>query len=262
MGEGRAAPGAVPGAVPGAGRNVMLVVEYEGTSYHGFARQAGPVTIQGVLEAAIASIGGAPARVVGAGRTDAGVHARGQVVSFTFAGSVPTSRLPAALNANLPPDVAVLAAREVAPGWDALRACAGKLYSYTVLNRASPSPMWRRFALHWPGPLDEAAMRAAASELLGRHDFRAFRSTGGSAKTTARHVSRCDIERQGDLLRILVEADGFLYNMVRIMAGTLLEVGRGAMTAGDVREALAADDRGRAGPTLPPHGLCLELVRY
>lgn len=245
----------------GRRREVMLVVEYDGTSYHGFARQRGLPTVQEALEAAIVRLGAPPARVTAAGRTDAGVHARGQVVSCSFAGTVPTDRLAAAFNASLPPDVAVLSAREVAPGWDALRACRGKVYSYTVLNRRAPSPLLRRFALHWPHRLDLEAMREAAAAFLGRHDFCAFRAAGGSARTATRTVVASEVEHSGDVVRFVVEADGFLYNMVRIMTGTLLEVGRGSMTAADVREALAGGDRRRAGPTAPAHGLCLEAAR-
>lgn len=250
-------------------RNIKLVLQYDGTGYAGFQIQPNGITVQQVLEEAIGSLTGGPVRLVGmAGRTDAGVHARGQVVNFRTASRIPLERWPMALNTKLPEDVVVVEAEAVPPDWHARFAASGKLYRYTIDNGPFPLPTERLYAYHWPGPLDLEAMAGAAAILTGRHDFAAFRSTGGAAKTSVRHLRRLDVAVQprtdgrGQRLEIWAEADGFLYNMVRILAGTLLEVGNGRRTLADVEAALQTGQRTRAGRTLPPHGLCLEQVFY
>jgi len=245
-------------------RNVKLVVQYDGTAYAGFQRQKGFPTVQEELEKALAACCGEPVRVIGAGRTDAGVHARGQVVNFFTRGTIPTERIPWALAALLPEDIVVIQAEEVPPCFHARFSARGKVYSYSFWVAPFPSPFWRRYALHVRAPLDREAMERAAATLLGRHDFRAFRGEGSTVRSTVRTLRRLAVQDVPDtpLLRLVAEADGFLYHMMRTLAGTLLEVGRGRIPPEQVGEALRAGDRTLAGPTLPPHGLCLEQVLY
>lgn len=261
-------------------RNIGLVLAYDGTEYAGFQVQPNGITVQAVLEAAIAAVTGEPGAKLAAvaGRTDAGVHARGQVVNFRTAARIPADRIPLALNTRLPPSVRCLAAWEAPPEFHARFAARRKTYSYTIDNAPVPDPLRRLRAYHCPHPLDVAAMAAAAQLLVGRHDFAAFRASGGAAKTSVRSVSACTVTatprawalpggvplapatHRDVVLRI--SADGFLYNMVRIIAGTLLEVGLGKRTAADVQRALDEPRRSNAGKTLPPVGLCLEHVEY
>ncbi|MCL6450392.1 MAG: tRNA pseudouridine(38-40) synthase TruA [Acetobacteraceae bacterium] len=261
---GRGTAGSRRGAPEAGGRKIKLVVQYDGTDFCGYQRQRGRRTVQGELEAALARVAGARVVVRAAGRTDAGVHARGQVVSFRLPpqSRIPTGRLAVALNSVLPPDLAAVTAEEVEPGFCALRSARAKAYSYTLVTSPHPSPFWRRFALHWPGPLDLARAEEAMRRFLGCHDFRAFRAEGSSARTTRRTVLCFRLEQEEDRLRFWVEADGFLYRMVRTMVGTVLEVGRGRFEPGQVDLALATGDKGLAGPALPAHGLCLERVYY
>jgi len=238
------------------------VVQYDGTGYHGFQRQPGLVTVQELLEKAIKAITGEEVRVTGAGRTDAGVHARGQVVNFHTAGTIPDERFPFALNSVLPPDVVVVGVERVSPEFHARRNAISKVYRYSVLNRVFPCPFLRRYAYHVPQRLDLPAMMEAAGYLVGRHDFASFRAAGSSARTTIRTLTGLEWRREGDLLHLRAEADGFLYHMVRAIAGTLLEVGRGKLEPEEVRRILEARNRDLAGPTAPAHGLCLEEVRY
>lgn len=245
-------------------RNVKLVVQYDGTAYAGFQRQKDLPTIQEELEKALTVCCQEPVRVIGAGRTDAGAHARGMVVNFFTRGTIPTDRIPPALAAMLPPDIVVTGAQEVDPSFHARFSARGKVYSYSFLVAPFPSPFWRRYALHVRGPLDRPAMEEAARILLGRHDFRAFRGEGSAVRSPVRTLRCLAMEDVpgSPLLRLVAEADGFLYHMVRTLAGTLLEVGRGRIPPEQVERALRARDRTLAGPTLPAHGLCLEQVLY
>lgn len=247
-------------------RKLKLLVAYDGTDFHGFQRQPGRRTVQAVLEEALGRLAGHPVTVVGAGRTDAGVHAAGQVVHCTVAGSIPTERIPQALQGLLPPDVVVYAAEEVDESFHARKSARAKVYRYSVLVAPFPWPFIRRYVLHEPRPLDVAAMRAGAAHLVGRHDFAAFQAAGRPVRDTVRTVHRLELDEQvmpwGRIVHITVEADGFLYHMARNIAGTLLEVGRGRRPPEWVAEVLASRRRERAGPTAPAHGLTLLEVRY
>ncbi len=243
-------------------RHVRLVVQYDGTDYAGFQVQPDRPTVQGTLEEALGKLLNETVRVAGAGRTDAGVHAEGQVVSFTTDSVIPLERIVPALNALLPPPVVALCAEEAPPGFHPRFGARRKEYRYRILNRELPSPFEGRFAWHIPEPLDVAAMQAAASELVGEHDFAAFCAAGGAARTSVREVLELSVERRGELIEITVLGNGFLYMMVRIIVGTLVEVGRGRMSPARVREILASRDRTRAGPTAPPRGLALIRVEY
>lgn len=245
-------------------RTIKLILEYDGTHYGGFQRQPNANTIQAELEEALRRVTGDPLLRIGgaAGRTDAGVHARGQVVHFQTESRVPTDRWPYALNQHLPPDIAVVGAEEAPEGFHARYWARAKRYRYTLYCGPFPSPLARLYAYHWSRPVDPAPMKAAAWLLTGRHDFAAFRSTGGAAKTSVRTIYQVQVAAAAPYIYIDVTADGFLYNMVRIIAGTLLEVGAGQRSLDEVREALETGQRDLAGRTLPPHGLCLEAVEY
>lgn len=248
-------------------RRLALLVAYDGTRYAGFQRQQrrgqlAHVTVQHCLEEAVAQVCGEPRAVYPSGRTDAGVHAVGQVVHLDTDSRVPTDRLPYALNRHLPDDIVVRASREVDEAFHARKSAVRKTYRYTLDRAPFASPFLRHYAYHWHGLLDVERMQAAAHMLTGRRDFRAFRSTGGNAKTTVRTVYRLTVAEHEHRLTITAEADGFLYNMVRILAGTLLEVGQGRRDLADVAAALETGDRRLAGRTLPPQGLCLVHVTY
>ncbi|WP_245574372.1 tRNA pseudouridine(38-40) synthase TruA [Desulfovirgula thermocuniculi] len=246
-------------------RNIKLTIAYDGTNYHGFQEQRGTglPTVQEVLEGCLLALTGRAVRVTGASRTDAGVHARGQVVNFDAAGwSIPVERIPLALNGLLPEDIAVLAAEEVPPHFHARFSARAKVYRYTIYNSRIPSPFWRLYSYFVPRPLDVAAMQEAGSYLVGRHDFASFQAAGAATKQTVRTLFQVEVARENELVHLLFRGDGFLYHMVRIMVGTLIEVGLGKREPREVLDILAARDRRAAGPTAPPHGLCLERVEY
>lgn len=244
-------------------RNVRLVLQYDGTRYCGFQRQKGLPTIQAQLESAIEVITKTHSHVIGAGRTDSGVHALGQVINFRTKARMPVDRFVPALNSVLPWDIRILSAEEAPSEFHARYDARWKTYEYSIDTRPVPSVFTRNFTYHLSMPLDLKEMRVAAGFIVGVHDFRSFASSGGSAKTFTRHVKRLEILAYDDLiLRILIEADGFLYNMVRIIVGTLLEVGLGKISCQDVEQIRAAKDRRLAGPTAPARGLCLIKVDY
>jgi tRNA pseudouridine38-40 synthase len=243
-------------------RRVRLTVEYDGTDFVGWQRQPNGPTVQAALEDALQRMTGAPVLVRGAGRTDAGVHALGQVACFDTDATIPLVGFRRGLNQLLPRSIAVVAAAEAPPDFDARRSARGKLYRYSIWNADSRSARHDRFTWHLPRPLDLARMRAACAPLIGRHDFAAFRAADCERKTTTRTLRRLDVTRTGDLVDVDVEADAFLKNMVRILAGTLAEAGLGKVTADDVARALASRDRKLSGPTAPPWGLTLVRVNY
>lgn len=244
-------------------KSYRLTVAYDGTDFHGFQRQPGGLpTIQSELEQAASSLFGEPVALTGSGRTDAGVHARGQCVSFKAQTRIPVDRLPYAFNAHLPPTIVVTGACEVDEGFCARRSARGKVYSYTIQTGPFPCPLWRGFSWHHPQPLELELMRDAAGLFVGTQDFVAFSRTGSSARTTVRTITGLDVTEERELVRIVVCAGGFLYGMVRLIAGTLAAVGTGAMDAGSVRTALADGRRGTVGATAPARGLCLERVLY
>ncbi len=242
--------------------NLRITLEYDGSAYHGWQRQKNAISVQEVVEKAIIIISGEKISVIGAGRTDAGVHAKGQVANFHTNMRIPVGKIPYAINSRLPEDVAVYEA-EIVPDDFHARLCAkSKIYRYTIYNAPYPSPILRRYAYFFPKPLDIRAMKDAATEFIGVHDFSAFMASGSHVKNSVRHVKRLDIFEKGQIINIRVEADGFLYNMIRIMAGTLLDVGLGKIDPGQICPIIKSKDRLHAGRTLPPHGLCLEKVVY
>ena len=239
-----------------------LILEYEGTAYHGWQVQPGLPTIQGLLQDALARIVGAPVSVTGAGRTDAGVHALAQVASFRADTRLDLPTLRRALNASLPRDIVVRQAAEVPPEFDARRSAQSKIYRYSILYRDHPSAFLGRHSLYVPHPLEFAAMARAAELVVGTHDFSAFRAGTCTAATPVRTVLRAAWRQDGDLWNFEITANAFLQYMVRILVGTLLEVGRGKRPPSHVAEVLVTKDRRRAGKTAPPHGLCLVEVHY
>jgi tRNA pseudouridine38-40 synthase len=239
-----------------------LIIEYEGTAYCGWQIQPNGRTVQAELESAIGRMLGESVRVSAAGRTDAGAHASGQVVSFALRRDVPTTVLLRGLNALTPPDIAVRSAEVVADDFDPRRAAVSRTYVYRIWNATWSSPFWRRYAWHISRPLDTEAMRAAACAFIGEHDFTSFRAAGCEARHPRRHVRRSEIASDGYLLLYSIEADGFLRSMVRNIVGTLVEVGSGARAAAEITKILAARQRNCAGPTAPAHGLCLTRVDY
>lgn len=246
-------------------RTFRGTVEYDGTGFLGWQVQAGGRTVQGTIEEALARVLGGRVPVLAAGRTDAGVHAAGQAISFRAATSIPPRGIAAACNAILPEDVAILSLEEAAPGFHATRDATGKVYRYEILPGSAPRPLLRRTTWRIPGRLDVRRMREAARLLVGRHDFRSFRSNPGreaAERGTVRTVRRLDVRRRGDRLLVEVEGDGFLYNMVRALVGTLVQVGRGTWEVARVTEALRARDRRAGGPTAPARGLTLVSVSY
>ena len=245
-----------------ATRTLKLTVEYDGTDYAGWQRQNGAVSVQQVLEEALSVPLCCRAVVVAAGRTDAGVHAAGQVVSLRTESETPTQGIIHGTNSALPPDVAVLSAEEVPPEFHARRDALGKHYRYRIVNRPIRPPLDRRDATWIRAPLDMDAMALAAKALVGEHDFSSFRNAGSFQGSAVRSLRRVDITRTGHYISIDVVGTGFLYKMVRNLVGTLVLVGRGSLTAAEVRSILSDRDRSSAGPTAPPEGLCLVEVYY
>jgi tRNA pseudouridine38-40 synthase len=244
---------------------LRLTVEYEGTAYQGWQLQPHGPTVQEVLERALATALREPVRVRGAGRTDAGVHACGQVAAVRVL-RVPDDlgRLLKSLNALTPDDVAVRDVAVVDDAFDPRRHARSRVYEYRILNAPAPSPFWRRFAWHVPAPLDVAAMADAARRLEGEHDFAAFRGADAEpARSTVRRVLESRLEHDaGGLVTYRVEATAFLKHMVRNIVGTLAEIGRAERPADSIAALLAGRDRTQAGATAPPHGLVLVCVRY
>lgn len=245
-----------------ATRNIKFTLEYDGTNYAGWQRQKNAETIQEVLETAIRKITCKETEVTGCSRTDAGVHAKGFVGNFFTESRIPIERIADAINSQLPSDIVVLAAEEADMNFHARYMAKGKTYSYTILNRFYPAAINRAYLYHFRQKLDIESMRAAASELVGTHDFSAFKSTGSSVKTSVRTITDISVVQSGDIIKIYASADGFLYNMVRIIAGTLIEVGTGKIRQEDIKEIILLKDRTKSGRCVPPNGLCLEEVYY
>jgi len=246
-----------------APRNIKLVLEYDGTDLSGWQRQANGPTVQQHLEEALAAMCGAPVRVTGASRTDAGVHALGQVANFRTGRDIPLHGFRRGLNSSLPPSIAVVGAAEVPLEFHARFSARGKHYRYAVLARQDPSPLAARTSWHRPRPLDLEAMQRAAASIVGERDFSAFRAAGCTAATAVREVTEVSVHRaERDLILFDVRGNAFLRNMVRILVGTLVEVGQGQIDPANLPEILESRERTRAGQTAPAQGLCLVEVYY
>lgn len=242
-----------------------LHIEYDGTAYAGWQRQSGQHSVQAAIEQAILSFCGETVSLRGAGRTDAGVHATGQVAHLDLSRAWPADTVRDALNAHLGTageTVSILAAAAVEDGFDARFSATGRHYLYRILNRRAPPALEKNRVWWVPKRLDAAAMHEAAQELVGRHDFTTFRSAHCQAKSPLRTLDRLDVTRDGDVVEVRASARSFLHNQVRSMVGTLKRVGEGAWTAADVARILAARDRAACAGLAPPHGLYLVEVDY
>ena len=242
--------------------NYRLDIEYDGAGFAGWARQPGLATIEGALLETLARILREPVRLAVAGRTDAGVHARGQVASFSAAASIDCGRLRRSLNQLLPDAIVVTRASAAPAGFDARRSARSRTYSYSVLNRPWPSAFRRRFVYYYPGRLDLELLERAAALALGRHDFTAFTPAVSEHSFFEREITASAWRRDGDLLVYTVTAGSFLRNMVRVLVGTMLEIGRGHRPLETLPRLLCGAGRPQAGATAPPDGLCLETVSY
>jgi len=243
-------------------RFIRLVVEYDGTGLHGWQRQLNGPTVQQHLEEALAQLVQHEVVVTGASRTDSGVHARGQVATFATERRIPLHGIRRGLNSLLPDQIAIREATEVDAAFHPRHSATGKHYRYTILARPDRSPHWRDRAWHIPEALDLDAMRAGAAYLIGEHDFAAFRAAGCAAKTTVRRVAAITITAADALVVVDLHGNAFLRQMVRILVGTLVEVGLGKRPASQVAEIMASLDRVNAGITAPPQGLELVEVQY
>jgi tRNA pseudouridine38-40 synthase len=245
-------------------RTIKLVVAYDGTDFHGWQRQDGVRTVQAELEAVLRRVLRHPLSVAGSSRTDAGVHARGQVAVVRTTATIPTPNLARAVGHHVPPDMAIVSAREVAEGFHPSRDAVGKHYCYRIYNAVARPviDLVQRYAWHVWYPLDVARMQQAAAAMVGTHDFTSFATQGSPRATMVRTVWRVDIRQRGAEVQIDVRGDGFLYNQIRIMVGVLYEVGRGHWEPERVPAIIAARDRRQASLTAPPHGLRLERVYY
>ena len=243
-------------------KRILLTVEYDGTAYAGWQRQINGLAVQQVLEEALVSACGHPVTVTGASRTDAGVHALDQKLHFDTACSIPPEKYPFVLNTMLPPDIRVLDGREVPADFHARFLTSGKTYTYRIWNARHASALRRNTHWHVPVPLEESAVREALKALPGTHDFAAFQAAGGTAKTTIRTLQAADLEIRDNEWILTVSGNAFLYNMVRIIAGTAVEIGLGRLSPDAFAKAFETLDRLTLGMTAPAHGLELTEVRY
>ncbi len=242
--------------------NTALFCSYVGTSYHGWQQQKNALTVQEVLQDALYKAAGARVQLSGCGRTDAGVHARVYVCNADLETSIPPERLPFALNARLPDDIAVSRAVIVPEGFDSRFSCRRKEYTYTLYASRKRDPFWLNRACFFPYRLDLGPVRAAAAHFVGTRDFKAVQSAGSPVKSTVRTVYYCEVAQDGPLLTFRVCGNGFLYNMVRAIVGTLLYAGLGKINPADLPAILDSADRRLSGPTLPACGLCLTKLVY
>jgi len=243
-------------------RNIKLVIQYEGTDYRGWQRQAAGPTIQAELEKAILHLTGARSALIGAGRTDAGVHALAQAANFRTDSSLPCERIVHGLNAHMPRDIAVTDAADVPLSFHACRDAIAKRYAYTIHYGPVRPVLERRTRWHLYIHVDWDRVKEAAAHIVGTHDFAALCTKADLSRNLVRTVHSLEVEMDPPVVRIVVEANGFLYNMVRNIVGTLVSVGKGRLSPGDMPGILASRDRRKAGPTAPGAGLCLVEVRY
>lgn len=244
-------------------RNIRIKIAYEGTRYQGWQKQdTSDNTIQGKFETLLSRMCGEEITIQGSGRTDAGVHALGQIANFQTRCTMTTEEMLPYINQYLPEDIAVVEAQEVPERFHSRLNAKGKRYVYRVWNSGIPNVFWRRYAYSVPEKLDIQAMRMAAEYLLGEHDFKSFTSTKKGKKSTVRRIDRISIEKETDMITFTYEGNGFLYHMVRILTGTLLEVGRGKRSPHSMPELINAKNREAAGELVPGKGLVLEEVYY
>lgn len=243
-------------------KNIKLIVEYDGTNYCGWQKQKNGETIQQTIENAILKVTGEEIKLIGSSRTDAGVHAKMYVCNFSTSSTIPPDKIGIVINHKLPEDIVILKSEQVDSTFHSRYSSKGKMYSYTILNRNERAAIGRNYAYQYGRNIDIEAMKKAAVYFLGKHDFSAFKSTGSSVKDNVRTITEVQVEKEGDYIKIYVSGDGFLYNMVRIMVGTLLEVGEKKVNPEYVKEIIESKDRKKAGKVVPAKGLCLEKVFF
>jgi len=243
-------------------RNLKCTVSYDGTNYHGFQRQDNALAVQEVIERALESLVKKEIKIIAASRTDSGVHAKGQVFNFKLESSIPTAKFPIALNTKLPDDVVILDACEVFNDFHARYHTSDKIYEYQIYNSKFPSPFYRNYAYHIYNQLDLDLMKKGAEYLVGKHDFSSFRSSGCNAKKPVRRIFSINIDKEDKLIKLSIHGNGFLYNMVRIIVGTLVKVALGRIKPEAIQDILLAKDRSKAGPTAPAQGLILKKINY
>lgn len=243
-------------------RNIALQLMYNGTAYHGWQVQKNAVSVCETLQKALSKVCGGSVKLTGCGRTDAGVHAEHYIANFHTDSRIPIDRLPFAVNTHTPEDIVVSRAFEVADDFNAIGSCLKKEYTYRIYNSRIKNPFYVNRAYFYPKHLDEAVMDRAARAFEGTHDFRAVRSVGTETRTTVRTIYYCYVNRSGELLELKVCANGFLYNMVRAITGTVLYAAEGKLTAEDIPLILDSGNRTLAGPTVPPGGLYLTKLWY
>ena len=241
-------------------RNIKLTIEYDGTSYGGWQKQKNNRTIQQCIEEAIKLLTGEEVELIGSSRTDAGVHAKGMVANFITNSKIPADKFREAINTKLPDDIGIIKSEEVDKNFHSRYDSKGKTYCYTLVNRYEKVCLGRSYVYQVRDELNYNLMKDAAKYFLGKHDFKAFKTNGSSVKTSVRTISGLELELKGDVLKIFISADGFLYNMVRIIVGTLIEVGKGKIKPEDIESIIRNGDRSKAGPCVPPNGLVLEKV--
>ncbi len=240
----------------------MIVIEYDGANYHGWQRQPNDITIQEVIEKSLLKITGEKIGIIASGRTDAGVHAYGQVASLKTSANIDDPSLLKALNSVLPKDIVIKGLSTVSDDFHARYSARSKIYKYIILNRPYPSSFYYRYSWYIPYPLDMTLMRKGAAILKGRHDFSSFRAASCEAKDPVRTLSRLDIYNEDDRIIFYLEGNGFLKHMARTIIGTMVRVGKGKMSPDKVMDILVSGDRRNAGPTAPPQGLFLVSVSY
>lgn len=243
-------------------RNIKLIIEYDGTNYGGWQKQKNNKTIQETIEKAIKQLTDEEVELTGSSRTDAGVHAKGMVANFYTDSSIPSDRFREAINTKLPDDIGIIFSEEVEESFHARYNSKGKTYRYSIVNRYEKVCIGRQTSYQVKDKLDLKLMREACKYFIGKHDFKAFRTEGSSVKTTTRTISQLEIINNNNNFDIIITADGFLYNMVRIIVGTLVEVGKGKIRPKDIDDIIKSKDRTKAGPCAPAKGLCLEKVYY
>lgn len=243
-------------------RNIKLIIEYDGKGFNGWQKQPGKLNIQGEIERAIFEVTGEEVNLIASGRTDAGVHSLGQTANFKMENNMPIEKIPLAINSKLKKTIRVQSAEEVDERFHSRYSCKGKKYRYIINNAPIESAIYKDLQLHISTKLDIEKMREAIKYFVGKYDFSSFKSSGTSSKNSIREIYKAEIIQEGNLIKIELTGSGFLYNMVRIISGTLVDVGLGKIEPDSIPKIIQSKDRGQAGKTLPPQGLYLVEVYY
>ena len=243
-------------------RNIKLTIEYDGKDFNGWQKQPNKLNIQGEIERAIYDITGQESELIASGRTDAGVHALAQVANFKTNSQIPVSKIPIALNTKLKRSIRIINAEEVDERFHSRYNCKKKTYRYVINNSPNGTAIYRNLEYNFSGSLDIQKMQKAVKYFEGEHDFKAFKASGTSSKSSVRRIFLGEVKKENDRIIIELTGSGFLYNMVRIISGTLLEVGTGKIDPDSIPEIIKSKDRSKAGKTLPAHGLYLVEVKY